>query len=51
MLLESKNLMMKKTYLIALIAFGTFIIALAQNNSDADQIDWTASSWFPKPRA
>lgn len=42
MLLESKNLMMKKTYLLALIAFGTFNLALAQNNSDADQIEWNS---------
>ena len=33
---------MKKTYLLALIAFGTCNLALAQNNSDADQIDWNS---------
>ena len=42
MLLESKNLMMKKTYLLAIIAFGTFNLALARNNTDADQIDWNS---------
>jgi hypothetical protein len=32
----------EKTYLLALIAFGTFNLALAQNNSDADQIEWNS---------
>lgn len=34
--------MMKKTYLLAIIAFGTFNLALARNNTDADQIDWNS---------
>jgi len=50
MLLESKNLMMKKTYLLALIAFGTFNLALAQNNSDADQIEWNSIILVSKTR-
>ena len=33
---------MKKTYLLALIAFGAFNLTLAQNNSDADQIEWNS---------
>ena len=42
MLLESKNLIMKKTYLLALIVFGAFNLAAAQTDSDADQIDWNS---------
>lgn len=33
---------MKKTYLVLCFTIGTFYLALAQNNSDADQIEWNS---------